>query len=335
MALRQLARGIWRAGSGRPRVAVLGGVHGNERTGVEVLKRLVQGLGVAPAHRDLAEPVGQGRGELTLAIANPDAVELDARFIDVDLNRCFGELLGAGSGSSLEQRRARELADHLCGLDVLLDLHATNKPSEPFARLPGPICGRFLSRCERLFLSELPSRCRTVLWDPEEIIAGGAMTDEFALRESGGSSGGGAYICYESGLASDTGAVPATEDAVYACLERTGVLPRLPRDPAAAHDESFPDEGVSAGQLPSRDWRHFQITEVFSLDERGFEWTNGCGQENFDLVPGGTVYGRRPDGGEELVAPEDSYMVFPKVESLWALGRPLGWLARRIPDPRL
>lgn len=323
MALRQLARGIWRTGSGRPRVAVLGGVHGNERTGVEVVNRLVQRLGAAPANRDVAEARALGRGELTLAIANPDAVERDVRFVEVDLNRCFGEHLHQAMPPSVEQRRAAELSRYLRELDVLVDLHATNKPSQPFARLPGPVSGDFMSRCEHLFLSELPPQCRTVLWDPAGIIAGGTMTDEFALRHSGSASGNCAYICYESGLASDTEAVHGTLTAVLALLNRTG---------APLEEGTW---ASSANSPPSRDWNHFKVTEVFRFDERGFEWANGCGQENFEYVPEGTVYGRRCRSGEELVAPEDSYMVFPKVKSLWALGSPLGWLARSIPDPRL
>ena len=80
------------------------------------------------------------QGELTLAIGNPDAVERDVRFIHDDLNRCFQETeTAAQDDSSIERSRAKDLCSLLKDLDVLVDLHATNKPSEPFARLPGPL----------------------------------------------------------------------------------------------------------------------------------------------------------------------------------------------------
>ena len=50
---------------------------------------------------------------------------------------------------------------------------------------------------------------------------------------------------------------------------------------------------------PQRQWRHFQITEVFFLDARGFEWQNGHGARNFQRVPRGEVYGRRLQGAED------------------------------------
>eukprot|EP00931_Biecheleriopsis_adriatica_P122116 TRINITY_DN97127_c0_g1_i1.p1 TRINITY_DN97127_c0_g1~~TRINITY_DN97127_c0_g1_i1.p1 ORF type:complete len:323 (-),score=63.02 TRINITY_DN97127_c0_g1_i1:23-991(-) len=318
--LRELAPSVWRIGSGRPRVAILGGVHGNELSGVSVVERLVARLSRGGTKL---------RGELTLAVGNPDAVERGVRFVEQDLNRCFSEdLVEVPRAEGLEPRRAALLSPLLQGLDALVDLHATNKPSEPFARLPGaaPGRGRRFAAAEGLFLSALPAACRTVLWDPQELIGGGSMTDEYALRhapsescrDSAGNPLEPAYICYESGLASDKSSVDAISAAVDTLLARTGVLSLGP-----------PTESVLQ---PDR-WRHFEISDVFKLDERGFEWVDGHGSANFQAVPSGAVFGRR--GREELRAPEgaESFIVFPKVQSLWAVGRPLGWLARRIPCP--
>lgn len=306
MCLAQVARSVWRAGSGRPRVAILGGVHGNERTGVEVVHRLVNRLSQSGAANGV-------NGELTLVLGNPEAIAQSVRFIDTDLNRCFGSDGPAGV-QSFEHQRAGELACFLKDLDVMVDLHATNKPSAPFARLPGALDARYFNRCEELFLSSLPQQCRTVLWDPEGLIANGTMSDEFALRHAPRS--GGSYICYEAGLASDVGAVPSTEAAVSALLRRLGVI-----------KGDVPEAEAQTG----RAWSHYMITEVFTLDERGFKWMNGHGQSNFQEIPAGEVYGQRGSDGPELVAAEESFMVFPKVDALWSVGRPLGWLAKRLP----
>ncbi|CAE8620671.1 unnamed protein product [Polarella glacialis] len=289
MALRELSRAIWRIGSGRPRVMILGGVHGNERTGVEVVRRLVDRLGGGGFEAN------KFRGELTLALGHPEAIERNVRFLDEDLNRCFGERgeeeSSAGAPRSRESQRASELADHLRELDVLVDLHATNKPSAPFVRLPGLVDLAYFERCERVFLSALPSTCSSVLWDPLGLIAQGCMADEFALRNSAGK----VYLCYESGMAADVGAVPGVAAAVDHLLAATATWP-----------ESFASEVATP-----REWSHFEVFEVVTLDSPSFGWLGGHGAENFQAIARGEAYGRTADGR--------------LVEALWQVGKPLGW----------
>lgn len=310
MSLTEVARAVWRVGVGRPRVAIFGGVHGNELTGVEVVSHLVN-------HFSDPSVAHQVRGELTLAIGNPTAVDRHVRFIDRDLNRCFGEV----SGDGLEVARGKRLSQYLEDLDVLVDLHATNKPSDPFVRLPGSLDANHFGRCEYLFLSSLPSGCNTVLWDPAGHIAQGFMSDEYALKRH--VRGAGAFMCYESGVASDVTGVPTTTAALEVLFRRVGLLP---------FDSKDTDSAPASGGL--REWRHFEIIEKFALDHRGFEWLNGHGQNNFQLVRGGEAYGRRLGGNcGELIASEPSYIIFPKIRALWAEGQALGWLARRIACP--
>ncbi|CAK9009452.1 unnamed protein product [Durusdinium trenchii] len=302
---------VWRFGAGRPRVAVLGGVHGNELAGVEVVRTLVQELSQAP----------QTAGEVTLIIGNPPAVAQATRYIEEDLNRCFDDVFPA---KNLEQRRAKEISAHLKGLDLLLDLHATNKPSEPFARLPGGTSGRRrrFQAAEQLFLQWLPESCQKVLWDPQGLIAGGAMTDEFALRHGPrGATGPVAQICYEAGLASDASVATALLMAVRAALTVVGAV-------EATHPCADP---LVSERKSTRAWEHYEITEIFRLDRRGFRWLPPYGAYNFQPVPSGAAYSARGESeGELLVTREPSYLVFPKVPELWADGKPLGWLARRL-----
>ena len=60
------------------RVAVCGGTHGNEMSGVYVVREM---------QRQKVEKVGSA--SVTTVISNPRAVEVCRRYTDTDLNRCF------------------------------------------------------------------------------------------------------------------------------------------------------------------------------------------------------------------------------------------------------
>jgi aspartoacylase len=109
-------------GCGVPRtIAVTGGTHGNERGGIWTVRNLL-------AHPDLFAFAGL---EVRGILSHPGAIERNVRYLDRDLNRCFGpELLQARKDSpELERRRALELRDEICpnGIspDLLVDLHNT------------------------------------------------------------------------------------------------------------------------------------------------------------------------------------------------------------------
>ncbi|XP_043910263.1 aspartoacylase [Protopterus annectens] len=106
------------------RVAIFGGTHGNEMSGVYLVKQWLKN-----------ETEIQRAGlEVRPVISNPRAVEKCTRYIDSDLNRLFGsEYLSAQETDSMpyEVRRAQEL-NHMFGpkgsegaFDLILDLHNT------------------------------------------------------------------------------------------------------------------------------------------------------------------------------------------------------------------
>jgi predicted deacylase len=98
-----------------PEVTVVGGVHGDEPSGVEVVRRLRE------ADLDL-------RRRVQFVIANPPAVEAGERYLDSDLNRSFpGDLDG-----DREERLAARLCS-LAGETPTLSLHSTHSSAEPFA----------------------------------------------------------------------------------------------------------------------------------------------------------------------------------------------------------
>ncbi|SEV88894.1 M14 family metallopeptidase [Halobacterium jilantaiense] len=103
------------AGPGEPEVAVVGGVHGDEPSGVRAVRRL------RAADLDLR------RGVL-FVVANPAAVAAGTRYLDSDLNRVFpGDPRG-----DREHRLAADLCE-LLGSVTTLSIHGTHSQREPFA----------------------------------------------------------------------------------------------------------------------------------------------------------------------------------------------------------
>jgi len=109
------------------RVAVVGGTHGNEYTGVWCIKSL--------SHE--TESLKRRFPSLSIStlLANPAAYLENKRFLDTDLNREFTEKKLTGASDSREARRAQEV-NRLLGpkafvsgegkaVDVVVDLHTT------------------------------------------------------------------------------------------------------------------------------------------------------------------------------------------------------------------
>lgn len=183
---------------GGPRVCIMGGLHGDEKVGVEVVKRLFDELVALDIF-----------GEVVLVIGNPLACDKNVRFVDVDLNRLFKE----GSdfknlGYGVEQKRAEELSDILSGVDYLLDLHSTIKKSTPFIYCE-------LDK-EHLDIASLMSCeysvCANKNFRPVDLVC---SADNFVDRN------GGIGITYESGWHEDLSKV----DNTFLCVKR--VLQKL------------------------------------------------------------------------------------------------------------
>lgn len=105
------------------RVAISGGTHGNEWTGVYMVREML---------RRGAERVGSA--SVTAVLSNPPAVDACRRYMDMDLNRCFTSSLLSSTvteSSPYELRRAQELNAQLGpkgspqAVDLLCDLHNT------------------------------------------------------------------------------------------------------------------------------------------------------------------------------------------------------------------
>lgn len=103
------------------RVLIVGGTHGNERTGVQLIRRF----------RAMPEELERENFVAETLLANEGAIARNCRYLDQDLNRCFnGELLGSKPGNR-EQLRAQEINNRFgpkgenTRTDWIIDLHTT------------------------------------------------------------------------------------------------------------------------------------------------------------------------------------------------------------------
>lgn len=103
-------------GPGEPALAIVGGIHGDEPSGVRAVKRLLDA--------DLSLQRG-----VRFVVANPPAVEAGERYLDKDLNRVFP---GDPDSSDREERLAARLCAATDGLPTL-SIHSTHSHSEPIA----------------------------------------------------------------------------------------------------------------------------------------------------------------------------------------------------------
>ncbi len=93
------------------KIAVIGGTHGNEPVGIEVMKHLKQNKPKGCLH------------DYECFLGNPRAYEEGKRFIDTDLNRTFGK---NGERKGYEGDQSAALSKEIQGkFDFILDLHTT------------------------------------------------------------------------------------------------------------------------------------------------------------------------------------------------------------------
>lgn len=92
-------------------IAILGGTHGNEFTGIEVINHLKKTQYSSPYHH------------YETFLANPKAYKNKSRYIDSDLNRAFAE---NSTPLGYEKNRSQELKELIHSkFDFLIDLHST------------------------------------------------------------------------------------------------------------------------------------------------------------------------------------------------------------------
>ena len=105
-------------GYGRPRVAIVGGIHGDEPAGKEVVERLVHTLEI------------EDEGTVQLMLANERALAIGERYTETDLNRAFP---GDPDSDVYEDVLATRVRTLIEGADAVLALHTSHSAPPPFA----------------------------------------------------------------------------------------------------------------------------------------------------------------------------------------------------------
>jgi succinylglutamate desuccinylase len=291
--LEEVGSGIWQAAGTRPgpHIVVIGGTHGDERTGIEVVKTL------QPMFAKEEKKVEKGK--LTLVLGNEEAIKLVKRATipEHNLNRLFSRDHLAGPGLDFyESKRAHELAKILATADISIDIHSTSTPSKPFL---ANLFGAKREKVYRWFNTE------TVLADPDFILGGHqATTDEYV------ESCGGIGICFETGYEADTSQRSVVTESVLNILADQGLL-----------------KATQPLRPPGRKYKVYQFAKRVFLTDAGFRYA-GEFPEEFQEVKKGEVIGYHGDVPE--VAGEDAAIVLQKAPAKWVVGRDIFFLARRV-----
>ncbi|GAB7091830.1 hypothetical protein JCM18237_21010 [Halorubrum luteum] len=105
-------------GHGTDRIAIVGGIHGDEPAGRRIIERLAETLD------------NEGPKTVQLIVANEPALAAGERYTETDLNRSFpGDL----DGDTYESVLAARLTRLLEGCDAVLALHTSHSAPPPFA----------------------------------------------------------------------------------------------------------------------------------------------------------------------------------------------------------
>jgi predicted deacylase len=179
-------------GEGRPEVAVVGAVHGDEPCGARAIERF---LATDP---EVDRPA-------KLIVANERALERGVRYVDVDLNRA---LPGDPESDLYEERLAHDLMTEVEGCTAL-GIHSTVSYDDAFANVA------YLNERKRTVAAHLP-------------VTG---IVDFTVVADGRSVELPGFVDIEAGHQGSAEAVDNAYDCLRAFLQTTGVLPGDPPAP--------------------------------------------------------------------------------------------------------
>lgn len=263
-----------------PTVTVMGGLHGNETVGIDVVEQLLA---------IVREKIKCGT--VNVIIGNPEACEAGVRFIanygkkkGKDSNRLWGANLLDIPG----QKRIEDIKPFVAGSDLLLDLHSTIKPvDEPFLVVPS-FDHELIETIPTLGIRKIITGEGLKLPDNDPI-----ESDLFTVAN------GGFGVTIEAGWQQDPNLVDKTMDSVLRALEEVGIF--APDSLGKHHQvepvETFEVWNAYGAIFPKGDFK-------FALKKDGSEW------QNYDPIKKGEVIGW--ENGEEVVAEKDSAILFPK-----------------------
>ena len=269
-----------------PTLVVFAGIHGNERSGLESVRRLNRAID----HDQIAV-----RGRILAVSGNRKAIACNQRFIDRDLNRRWGRTssspaLGVVSAEDEEQRELVEVLEDArraspteeAGGVVLLDLHSTSGKTPAFCCLADAPGNHRLA-----FALGLP-----VIFGLEETADGTLLGHYNDLGVPG--------LAVEGGQHEDPRTIERQVAAIWVLLASIGIL-----DPGLTHVKSATQALAAATkgrpQAVEIVYRH----PVHEQDE--FKMVSGFA--SFQRVTQGTVLAHDRRG--PVLAPMDGRILLP------------------------
>ena len=291
--MEEICSSVWQANGDKPgyHVVILGGIHGDEKTGIEVIKNLKGKFETGDTRIE--------KGKLTLILGNEEAIMISKRGTteEHNLNRMFSDSHLAGPVLDFyESRRAHELAPILRSADISLDIHSTSVPTQPF--LPCAYSPRH-EKVYRWFDAKI------VLADPDFVLGGQrSTTDEYV------DYCGGIGICFETGFAGDTSRLPAVTKGVLDILADQGIL-----------------RSNHADNPPKPNYKVYRLNKKINLTKSGFRYIKGF-PESFREVLKDEIIGYHGDIPE--IAEMDGVIAFPRARDQWIIGHDIFFLAQRI-----
>lgn len=233
-------------GSGLPRVAVVGGIHGDEPAGEHIVEQLIDDLVV-------------DHGTVQLIVANERALATGERYTDTDLNRAFP---GDIESDQYETALAARLLDILDGADAVLAIHTSKSAPPPFA----------------IFSKLTDSVRRSVTAMPVEYVL-----DSGSLRSTTLDSVVPHAVSLEAGHQGSQQAVEFGLEGAKAFLRAHGVLQDEPPEFTEVTLVTGHEEVPKGSGTPEVNYRNFERMEVGSVFARDDEVVHEVESEG--LVP--------------------------------------------------
>ncbi len=244
------------------RLAVFAAIHGNETVGVRAFEELLPKISI-------------DAGEVSFVVANPLALEVNARQVNFNMNRIFKEDLDRDVP---EFKRAKELKAIMDRSDALLDVHSFNDlEGEPFL-----ICRPDMYELAKT----LPFRIVSSGWNKTHP----GSTDWY--METIGKPGLGAEC---GSLHRVDEYIPIAIQTIYGFLKQYGCVDKIPEEyqfePPAEQDFVVVEEQI------------YKQNEDFAFSRKF---------KNFDELGEGELIAT--DGDTKYFAKEGQFILFPRAD---------------------
>lgn len=139
------------------KLLIIAATHGNEKIGIEVIKKLTK----------------QGyERSFDFVIANPQAEKKNVRFIDIDLNRAYP---GDKKSSLYEKRKAFAIGELSKKYEFVIDIHEASQGTEDFIIIPK-------GRLPNHFPIQYIALDKVLLWPNPKGPLGGIIENEIELE---------------------------------------------------------------------------------------------------------------------------------------------------------